>query len=208
MVGAFSILDRFRSEPSTQLGAKPVLTATPIPIGDAPTRGSRDARVALVVFSDLQCPVCARATQELLPGIQARYIDTGKVLLVWHHDPLQIHPAARGAAEAAECANRQGKFWDLHDWAFRHQDVLPTIRNAAKDLGLDMPTFDRCVKGEGAARVSSDLALAEQLGVTGTPTWFVGTIESSGNIKPVDQIVGLGPIDVYSKVIDRLIESR
>jgi protein-disulfide isomerase len=210
MVGAFALVDRVRPAPSRGAGVKPVLTSIPIPVADAPVKGSRNAKVALVLFSDFECPVCARAAREIMPRLESRYIDTGKVLLVWRHYPLPRHSSARGAAEAAECAGRQRKFWELHDWAFAHQQLLKSdrLRDAAARLALDMPAFDKCVGGEAAEKINSDIALAEQLDVTGTPTWFIGTVEPNGTVKLIDRITGVGPADMYGKAIDRVARSR
>lgn len=214
MIGGFALADRLRTVPSLEpprgVGVKPVLTSISIPVADAPVQGSRNAKVALVLFSDFECPVCARAAQEVLPQLKARYIDTGKVLLVWQHYPLPIHSSARGAAEAAECASRQGKFWEIHDWAFAHQQGLQSdrLREAAEGLGLDMRVFGRCTGGEAADRIARNMALAEQLDVSGTPTWFVGTVDAEGIVKPVDRITGLGPVDVYANAIDRITKAH
>ena len=138
MVGGFALENRVRPAPSREVGVKPVLTSIPIPVADAPVKGSRDAKVALVLFSDFECPVCRRAAREVMPQLEAQYIDTGRVLLVWRHYPLARHVSARGAAEAAECAGRQSNFWELHDWAFAHQQDLKSdrLRDAAERLGL------------------------------------------------------------------------
>lgn len=214
MVGGFTLMDRVRPAPSrvrsTEVGVKPVVPPIPMPLADAPVKGSRGAKVALVLFSDFECPVCARAAQEVLPRLLARYVDTGKVLLVWRDYPLPIHHSARGAAEAAACAGRQGKFWRLHDWAFAHSNELKPegLRHAAERLGLDMPAFDRCIGGEVAERVTSDVALAKQLDVVGTPTWFFGEVEPNGTVMLVNRVTGLGPVDMYEEVIDRIGQSR
>jgi protein-disulfide isomerase len=73
---------------------------------------------------------------------------------------------------------------------------------------LDMPAFDRCIGGEAAERITSDIALAKQLHVEGTPTWFFGTVEPNGTVTLVNRITGLGPVDMYEEVIDRLVQSR
>jgi len=214
MVGGFALMDRVRPAPSRaasrEVGVKPVLPPIPMPLADAPVKGSRRAKVALVVFSDFECPVCARAARELVPQLVARYVDTGKVLLVWRHYPLPIHSWARGAAEAAECAGRQGKFWGLHDWAFAHPKELKPdrLRDAAERLGLDMAAFDKCIGVEAAERITKDMALAKHLDVHGTPTWFFGTVEPDGTVKLVNRITGLGPVGMYEEVIDRVVQSR
>jgi protein-disulfide isomerase len=210
IVGAFVVVDRVRAARSREVGVRPMLTSIQIPVADAPVKGSRNAPLALVLFSDFECPVCARAAREVMPQLEAEYINTGKMVLVWRHYPLQRHAWARGAAEAAECAGRQNRFWELHDWAFAHQQQLKPdyLRDVAARLGLDMPAFDTCVGGEAAERITSDIALADQLAVTGTPTWFIGTVEPNGSVKLIDRIVGLGPADMYGRAIDRVARSR
>lgn len=214
MVGGFALADRVRPGPSRgrsgEIGVKPVSPPISMTVADAPMKGDRRAKVALVVFSDFECPVCARAARELMPQIESRYVDTGKALLVWRHYPLPIHPSARGAAEAAQCADRQGKFWTLHDWAFAHQTELRSdrLRGAAERLGLDMRAFDACISGETAEKIASDVALANQLDVEGTPTWFFGTRESNGTVRLVKRITGLGPVEVYATTIDTVAQSR
>lgn len=210
-VGGFALSDRLGSTPtSTEIGVQPVATPIPIPVGDTPVKGSRDARVALVLFSDFECPFCARTELEVMPQLKTKYIDTGKVLFVWRHLPLPIHASARATAEATECAGRQGKFWELHDWAFAHQRQLSSgrLRDAAQGLGVGMAAFEKCLDGEATDKITSDVALAKQLDVTGTPTWFIGSIEPNGTVVPVRKIVGLGPVDVYSKAIDKVLQSQ
>lgn len=209
MVGGFALMDRLRPAPSGKVGVKAVLPPIPMALADAPVKGSTRAKVALVLFCDFECPICARAA-ELMPQLVARYVDTGEMLLVWRHYPLPVHSSARGAAEAAECARRQSNFWGLHDWAFAHQQELTAerLRYAAQRLGLDMPAFDKCLGGEAAEKIRSDIALAKQLHVEGTPTWFFGTVEPHGTVTLVNQVTGLGPVDMYEVVIDRLVQSR
>lgn len=212
MVGALALADR--NQPargaSREAGVKPVLTSVQVPLVGSQLRGSRDAKFALVIFSDFECPVCRRAAREVMPEIEDKYIKTGQVLLVWRHYPLERHLSARGAAEAAECAGRQSKFWELHDRAFANQNELKPehLRVAAGELGLDMPKFDKCVAGEAVETVTRDIALAKQLDVSGTPTWFLGTIEQAGTVKLIDRITGVGPVELFGKAIDNVVRSR
>lgn len=214
MVGGFVLVDRVRPAPSRRpprgLGVKSVSPPVRVPLADAPVKGSSGARVALVLFSEFECPVCARAAFELMPRFVARYVDTGKVLLVWRHYPLPIHSSARRAAEAAECASRQGRFWELHDWAFAHQNELggDGLMDAAESLGLDMAVFDRCIGGEADERIETDIALARQLDVEGTPTWFFGALEENYTVKLTSRISGVGPVEVYEQALDSVLQSR
>src|SRR5687768_9487903 len=88
-------------------------------------RGSVTAKLILVEFTDFECPFCGRHASTVYRELQRRYVDTGELQYVFRHLPLeQIHPSARRAAEAAECAGDQGKFWELHDRFFEHQKSL------------------------------------------------------------------------------------
>jgi len=137
-------------------------------------RGSRDAQVTLVEYGDFQCPYCARAHAALTELMQQH---GERVALVYRHLPLtDLHPFAAPAAEAAEAAGAQGKFWEMHDALFENQgmldeDALPAI---ASSLGLDAQRFAR-EQGDGThrARVAADVDQAGTLGAHVTPTFFI-----------------------------------
>jgi len=137
-------------------------------------RGAEDAPVTLVEYGDYQCPYCGQAeivVRELLDsfGDELRY--------VWRHLPLvDVHPSAQRAAEAAEAAAAQGRFWDMHDRLLTHQDELSPrdLRAHAEALGLDVERFVEDLRTrEHAERVADDVHSADASGVTGTPTFFV-----------------------------------
>jgi protein-disulfide isomerase len=159
----------------------------------APFRGEEKAPVTIVKFEDFQCPFCKQA-QATFAEIEARYHDKVKVV---HRDfPLdKIHPLARRAAEAARCANEQGKFWNYHDKLYAI-DLSPDpnqLSTLAKEIGLDVTAFDRCLSsGQFKAAVQQDLEQGSQLGVTATPAFFI-----NGRI-----IVGAQPIEEFSRIID------
>jgi len=91
-------------------------------VDDDPVLGQANAPVTIIEFSDFECPFCRRFWQQTLPEIQKQYIDTGKAKLVYRDFPLSsIHPGAEPAAQAANCANIQGKFWEMHDLIFEKQ---------------------------------------------------------------------------------------
>ena len=137
-------------------------------------RGPDDAPVTLVEYGDFECPYCGQAEgaiRELLAshGDDVRY--------VWRHLPLNdVHPSAQLASEAAEAAAAQGRFWDMYDTLLAHQGELTPrdLRRYATELGLDVDRFtDELRRREYAARVSEDVASADESGVTGTPTFFI-----------------------------------
>ncbi|HHQ47403.1 MAG TPA: hypothetical protein ENK19_00790 [Acidobacteria bacterium] len=138
-----------------------------------PVRGPADAPVTIVEFSDFQCPYCARV-QATLHRLMETY--PNQVKIVFKNMPGQRHDRARPAAEAALCAGRQGKFWEMHDWLYAHQHTLDdaSIEAEAKKLGLDMDAFSTCVsKHETARQVDAGLNEARVLGLNGTPIFFV-----------------------------------
>jgi Na+/H+ antiporter NhaA len=137
-------------------------------------RGANDALVTLVEYGDYECPYCGQAEvviRELLDsfGDQLRY--------VWRHLPLNdVHPNAQMAAEAAEAAAVQGRFWRMHDTLLNHQDELMAsdLRRDAEHIGLDVERFwEELRRREHASRVDEDVATADASGVAGTPTFFV-----------------------------------
>jgi len=156
----------------------------------SPVRGDPDAKVAVIEFSDFQCPFCGRAVPTL-DQIQKTYGD--KVRIVFKHLPLQMHSKAPAAHAAAEAAHRQGKFWEMHDKIFANQAQMSPekYREYAKELGLDLARFDRDVADAGLKqRIDGDAAEAQRLGVTGTPAFFVNGRYLAGAV-PFEQIQAL-----------------
>ena len=145
-----------------------------LPAGKSPTKGPDGAPITIVEFSDYQCPFCARA-EPLLKQALAVYPTQAR--LVYKHFPLtSIHPHALPAARAAAAAQRQGKFWEMHDKLFANQQALAPeqIREYARQIGLDMARFDADLQSDDVkALLQDDLQLARRAGVRGTPTIFV-----------------------------------
>jgi protein-disulfide isomerase len=179
----------------------------PISLDGAEVTGKPDAKVALVVYSDFQCPYCGQFARNTLPTIQKQYVDTGKVLLAFRELPLDIHPFARKAAEGALCAGRQGKFWLFHDALFADQQALdtPSLRGHAVRLGLDAKAFDECLGGQTAAVVAADRQNADSFGISGTPTWFVGTVVGPRRVKVAERFSGALPIAQFQGRLDELL---
>lgn len=163
-----------------------------------PVRGRSAAPVTLVEFSDFQCPYCSRS-QETLLAVQKQYGD--RLRLAFKQFPLeQIHENARVAAEASLCANDQRKFWELHDWMFANVQKLSRddIVAAAPGLGIVVEPFSRCIDEHHHAKdVDADLALGQQIGVGGTPAFFVNGRLISGSVS----------VDTFREVIDEELRS-
>jgi len=179
-------------------------------IAGAPSLGSKAAKVTLVEFSDFQCPFCARHYQQTLPEIVKEYVDTGKVNYVMRDFPMQsLHPQAHKSHEAAHCAGEQAKYWEMHHRLFgniRGQGAAELAAHA-KALGLDVAKFEQCVKSEKyAAKVRQGIEDAGRAGVRGTPTFFVGVTDASGQTVKATRVVrGAHPYQSFKQVIDSLL---
>lgn len=170
---------------------------------DDPYKGDADAPIVLVEFSDFQCSFCASFFRETLPVLE-EYIESGELKIVYRDFPLQsIHPHAQIAAEAAACANEQGKFWEYHDLLFINQPSIPTapLSQWATDLGLDTAAFDSCLaSGKYREEVQADLAAGLAAGVTSTPSFFLGHADGRGEL-----IRGAQPPAIFAQQIDTLL---
>ena len=137
-------------------------------------RGSLDAPLVLVEYGDFECPNCLRA-EAVLQDLAAAFGD--RLAFVFRHLPLDdVHDHARLAAEAAESAGAQGRFWEFHDALFEHQDALeePDLAAYARDLGLDVDRFTADLHNRRhALRVQRDIDSADDSGAAGTPTFFI-----------------------------------
>ena len=178
-----------------------------IDLTGAPTKGSDDAIVTLVEFSDYECPYCVRHFQQTMPQLDARYISTGKIRYVFRDFPVdQLHPEAIRAHEAAQCAGEQGKFWDLHSRLFSAAGThtAPLLEQRATEAGLDLGAFRACVEsGRTTAAIRANAELAIQLGANGTPAFFVGIRDRATNqMKVAQAISGAQSFAVFAQVID------
>jgi protein-disulfide isomerase len=148
-----------------------------------PALGKQDAPITIVEFGDFQCPFC-REAEDTLHSLVAAH--PGDVRLVFRQLPLQsLHPDATTAAEAAVCANRQGKFWEMHDAMFSDQTALgvAALKETAKRLGLDTDAFSACLSDSNTLdAIAFDTKAASELAVFGTPYFFVNGRPVNGNI--------------------------
>lgn len=178
-----------------------------------PIIGDPNAPITIIEFSDFQCPFCARFNAQTLPLIMEEYIDQGKVNLVFRDYPIaRIHPNAVPASLAAECANDQNKFREMHDILFEKQNewnrlevavALSTFSQYASDMQLDQELFDTCVKsGKHIPEIQKDLSDGQAYGVTGTPGFFIGN-EGIGFV----ELKGAQPFDSFKRIIDAQLNS-
>ena len=144
--------------------------------------GPADAPAVLVEYGDFECPYCGMA-YPIVKDVQRRL---GRQLrFAFRHFPLaEIHPRAQPAAEAAEAASAQGKFWEMHDLLFENQAALadPDLRRYAGALGLDIARFvNELASGTCESRVREDFMSGVRSGVNGTPTFFVNGTRHDGS---------------------------
>jgi protein-disulfide isomerase len=182
---------------------------TPATTDDDPVLGESDAPITLIEFTDYQCPFCSRHFTETYGKIKSDYVDTGKVKLVVRDYPLSFHPHAQKTAEATECADDQGKFWEMHDKLFETQaawssaaDIVPTLKQYAADLGLNAATFDSCLDGGTHAKeVAADMADGSAAGISGTPGfWILGPDDQS------QLISGAYPYETFKAAFDGMFQ--
>ena len=178
-----------------------------------PSRGSRNAKLTLVEFSDYQCPFCGRYFHETLPQIEQDYVKTGRVRYVFRNFPLEaIHKEAFKAAEAANCAGEQGRYWEMHDRLFANQQALAPaeLPGHASTLGLDAPRFQQCLDGaKYAAAIRQDMSEAQEAGVRGTPSFFIGLTGSDGSrVKTLKRITGAVPYATFKEAFDSLLSAQ
>ncbi len=170
-------VQRLRSGVPVQLFlTEPEPPAQTISTDDDPSRGERNAPVTIVVFTDFQCPSCA-VMHPVIDEVAKTYANRAR--LVIRDFPLAMHPQARKAAEAANAANAQGKFFEYIAVLFKNQSALDvaSLKKYATDLGLDRAKFDAALdSGQYAAEVNKDAADGEAYGIDGTPTIFINGV--------------------------------
>lgn len=166
--------------------------------------GNEDAPIVMVEFSDYQCPYCSRFEKESMPQIMQNYIETGKVKLVFRDYPLAFHANAKPAAEAAECAGEQDKYFEMHGKLFNGLDEWQGASDAngifaryASEIGLKTEKFPKCMtNNEMAEEVEKDLSDGISYGVSGTPTFFING----------QKLVGAQPYSVFANIFDSLLK--
>lgn len=162
-------------------------------------KGDSNAPVAIIEFSDFECPFCAVFYRNTLPLIEEKYIKTGKVKLVYRDYPFPFHPSAQKAAEAAECAGEQGKFWEMHNAIFENQKAIDVnnLEQYAVNIGFNSDSFNNCLdSGKYFEEVKKDFSDGENAGVAGTPTFFING----------EKLVGAQPFDIFEEVIQRKLQ--
>lgn len=180
-----------------QLGTPSQVNRTELETSDDPRSGAEDAKVTIVEFGDFGCPFCKQDYQ-IFDKIRQKYGD--RVRFIFRDFPIvDIHPQALIAAEAASCANAQGKFWEYHDYLYAHQDQYQTaddLAGYAEQLGLNVTSFKKCQSdGTYHDEALMDLQDGIRFEVKGTPTFFF-----NGN-----RVAGVISEETFTQIIDGLL---
>lgn len=169
--------------------------------GNLPLLGNKDAKVTIIEFADFRCPFCEKFFTDAEGQIIKDYVDTGKARFAFRNYAF-LGPASVVAANAAECANEQGKFWDFHNYLYKNQPpesdtslyVIDKLTPIAGQLGMNTDQFSSCLSANKYDKnVSADLADGQKAGVTGTPTVFINGIS----------VVGAQPYSAFKTIIDQ-----
>ncbi len=184
-----------------QAAAPAAGTKVNVSAGHFPVKGDTKAKVTIVEFADFRCPFCEQFFTNTESQIISDYVNTGKVKFAFRNFAF-LGPASVTAADATECANDQGKFWEYHDYLYKNQPAetdtsmynTDTLTQAAVSLGMNGDTFRACLDGKkGEAKANADLADGQKAGVSGTPSFFVNGIS----------LVGAEPYSAFKTIIDQ-----
>lgn len=190
-------------------------TPAVVNIADAPLLGNRDsAKVAIVEFSDFECPFCQRFHNETFDQIIQEYVDTGKAIFVYRDFPLSFHnPEATNTSLAARCvfeqAGNNGFFKFTSEYYARtlsNKAGLPegtTLASLAGSIeGVNVDSFNSCYSEKRyEGKIATDIADGSAAGITGTPGFIIGVLDSNGNVEGLN-VPGAQPFDVFKQVID------
>lgn len=206
MVG-FVMWDRTHQRTIASGGPPPTpLPTSPISLEGVHTKGATAAKIVLVEFSDFECPYCGRFARETWPELEKQYVQPGRIRVAFLNAPGRNRAQAERAAEAAECAGRQGKFWEMRLALFERQELADgRLRESAASVGVEMGAFERCLAGEATAKVRADVAVARELSISGTPTFFVGLLDKDGQVRVIDRVSGARPIAEFQQVLDKVV---
>ena len=180
-----------------------------VKVDDSYAIGRKDAPVTLIEFADYQCPYCRQFHTAVFEQLRRNYIDEGKLRFVAMDLPLNIHTNAFKAAEAALCAGEQFKFWEMHDLLVTNSNQLEeeAIFGYAEGLQLDRRLFRSCLESDKyATKVKADVARAEDIEISSTPTFLLGKTED----KEIEGIK-LNGVQSYAKfeaVIQKLLPAE
>lgn len=184
--------------PAQTRGADEVLAL----LARGPAKGSESAAVTIIELSDFQCSFCGKFWKETLPRLEAEYIKPGKVRLVYRHLAI-LGTQSVAAAQAADCAGEQGRFWEYHDRLFASMGPFAftngRLKAYAAEIGLDTDLFDRCLdSGKYLQKVKEETAIGLTLGARATPLFLINGM----------MLVGAHPFETFRQIIDEELNRK
>jgi protein-disulfide isomerase len=180
-------------------------TPVNVSVGHFPVLGDKNAKVTVIEFADFRCPYCEQFFTNTESQLIKDYVDTGKIKFAFRQYAF-LGPASIVAADAAECANDQGKFWAFHDYLYKNQPpetdtsmyTTDTLTQDAVTLGMNGDTFKNCLSNKtDDSKQAQDLADGQKAGVSGTPTFFVNGVA----------LVGAQPYSAFQTAINQALSS-
>lgn len=185
------------------------LTHAALNVKDEPFLGLSSAPLAIMEYSDFECPYCQQYMKETFPRLFTDYIEQGRVRYFHRDVTMEAHTHAVPAAAAARCANEQGKFWEMDQALFADPKVLTQeeILVLAEGIGLDVESFKKCNdSGKYVNAINESTQEARTLGISGTPSFVLGTVDEAGTSFKVEKvIVGAIPYDKLKSDVDNLL---
>jgi protein-disulfide isomerase len=197
-------------KPVIKQRSKPQFQNVTLPLAQSFTLGNQDAPVTLVEFTDYQCSFCNKFHKQTFPELKSKYIDTGKVKFISRDFPNIRHKLAFLAARGSRCAGEQGKYWE-----FRH--LLSSARSIqensfvrfAESLSLSSNTFMECLNSDKFTNeINKDIRDANSIGVTGTPSFVLGTSLDKGDELKGIRITGAKPFKIFERKIQSLLAKK
>lgn len=198
ILGVLALLAPWGAGPEAATQAEALLEA--LARGPGPSKGSPDAPVTIVEFSDFQCTYCRKFWRETLSLIDERYIRTGKVRFVYRHLAI-LGPPSVQAAIASECAHEQERFWPYHDRLFSSAGLFAlttgNLKRYAEELRLDASRFNACLDtGKPRKKVEQETIIGRMIGMTGTPGFLING----------GQLIGAQPYEVFEEIAEGILK--
>jgi protein-disulfide isomerase len=198
-------------------GARPQPPAHGLPasidLTGAPFKGSATSTVALVEYSDYECPYCIRHFTQVMPQIQDAYISTNKIRYMFRDFPIdELHPQSIRAHVAAHCALEQGKFWEMHNRLFTKPGTHTPedLVARAQESGLNPAAFSACVAADKySSSIRQSTAFAISMGASGTPFFVIGKFDpKTHQLTPIKAIPGAYPFSQFQQTIDAALANK
>ncbi len=179
-----------------------------IDLSGKPMIGTKSSKLVMIEVSDYQCSFCGRYSRETFPELKKQYIDTGMIEYAVIDLPLPIHPLAPKAAEAAHCAEDQGKFWEMHHQLMSNQQSLDKLASFAEVLNLDKARYEGCLNGGlYIERINQDIELMQKFGINGVPAFILAAKDPTKPLsaKGISIIRGAAPMAHFQGEISKAL---